>query len=74
MLSIFRNRKPRSRLTVGFYRLGIVLAAPFLAGATVLAALQWQNPTGPLVLELPVGTMAYGFGDNPDNVAKKNHR
>jgi hypothetical protein len=60
---------PRSRITVGFHRFGIVSAAPFLVGAAVAAVLQWQNPTGPVTL--PAGTLAYRFGDDLDDAAKR---
>jgi hypothetical protein len=63
--------KRRSRLLVGFHRLGVVLAAPFLAGAIVLAVLQWQYPTGPLTMIMPVGTIAWGFGDDLDGASKQ---
>ncbi len=61
--------KNRSRITVGFHRVGIVLAAPFLVGATIAAVLQWQNPTG--AWTLPAGTLAYRFGDDLDSAAKR---
>ena len=36
--------KPRSRITVGFHRFGVVLATPFLVGAATAAIVQWWNP------------------------------
>jgi hypothetical protein len=61
----------RSRLLVGFHRLGVVLAAPFLVGAIALAVLQWQNPSGPLTMVMPAGTIAWGFGDDLDDAGKQ---
>jgi hypothetical protein len=63
MLKIF-SHKPRSRITVGFHRVGIVLAAPFLTIAIVAAALQWLNPTGSLVADVPEGARAF----KPDEI------
>jgi hypothetical protein len=34
------------------HRLGVILGTPFVIAAAVLAFLQWQNPTGPLVTKL----------------------
>jgi hypothetical protein len=63
---------PSSRVLVGFHRLGIFLAAPLLAGAVVLATMQWLNPTGPLATVLPKGTLGYGFGqDDLDNATQQ---
>jgi hypothetical protein len=41
--------KRRSRVFVGYHRLGVVLALPFLAAAIVLAGQQLKYPTGPMV-------------------------
>jgi hypothetical protein len=70
----FLRRKPRSRVTVGFHRVGIVLAVPLLAAAGIAAVWQWQQPTGPLVMVPPVGTLAWGFGDDADAVAQLGSR
>jgi hypothetical protein len=56
---------------VGFNRLGIVLAAPLLLLAAVLAFLQWQNPTGPIAAKLPVGVLATTFGDEQGESVKQ---
>jgi len=70
-LSAWLRRKPRSRVTVGFHRVGIVLAVPLLAAAAIAAVWQWQQPTGPLVMVPPEGTLAWGFGDDADAVAQR---
>ena len=57
--------KRGSRLLVGFHRLGVVLAAPFLIGAVLLAVLQWQNPSGPVTMVMPDGTLSWVVGDDP---------
>jgi hypothetical protein len=63
---------PRSRVSVGLHRVGVVLAAPLLAGAAIAAVLQWQSPTGPLVMTPPVGTRGYGFADDElDDAARQ---
>jgi hypothetical protein len=64
-------RRERSRVNVGFNRLGIVLCVPFLLLAAVLAFLAWQNPTWRVVMEMPEGAIAWSFGDNPDEAAKQ---
>ncbi len=61
--------KSGSRLLVGFHRLGIVLATPFLVGAIALAVLQWHVPTGPLAAMIPDGAIMWSFGD--DNAGKQ---
>jgi hypothetical protein len=71
MLQYLRNRKPRSRVTVGFHRIGIVLAVPLLAVAAIAAIMQWREPTGPLVTVPPEGTLIFGFGDDADDAAKQ---
>src|SRR5215472_11122942 len=58
------KRKRRSRVVVGFNRLGIVLGVPFLLIAAVLAFLQWQNPTGRP--KVPEGAIARTFDDLPE--------
>jgi hypothetical protein len=63
-----RKRKLPSRAVVGFNRLGVVLAAPFLLIAAVLAFLQWQNPTGRP--KVPDGAIARTF-DDPAEPAKQ---
>jgi hypothetical protein len=63
-----RKRKFPSRAVVGFNRLGVVLAAPFLLIAAVLAFLQWQNPTGRP--KVPDGAIARTF-DDPAEPAKQ---
>jgi hypothetical protein len=65
------RRKPRSRVTVGFHRVGIVLAVPLLAAAAIAAVWQWQHPSGPLEMVLPVGSLGYGFGDDADAAAQR---
>lgn len=69
-LRFLQTRKPRSRVTVGFHRIGIALAAPLLIGAVVAAVWQWQQPTGPLVMDLPVGTQAWR-SDDPDGTVQR---
>jgi hypothetical protein len=64
-------RRERSRVNVGFNRLGIVLCAPFLLLAAVLAFLAWQNPTWRIVTDIPDGAIAWSFGDTPDEAAKQ---
>ena len=64
-------RRERSRVSVGFNRLGIALGAPFLLLAAVLAFLAWQNPTWRVVMDMPEGAIAWSFGDNPDEAAKQ---
>src|SRR5262249_52278868 len=64
-------RTERSRVSVGFNRLGIVLCVPFLLVAAVLAFLAWQNPTWRIVTDIPEGAIAWSFGDNPKEAAKQ---
>jgi hypothetical protein len=59
-------RKPRSRVTVGFHRVGVVLAAPLLAVAVVAAVWQWRDPSGPVVMVPPEGSLGWGFGEDTD--------
>ena len=66
-----RSKKRRSRVLVGFHRLGIVLAVPLLTTAIVLAVIQWRDPTGPLTMIAPNGTMAWSSGDNLDDAGKQ---
>jgi hypothetical protein len=65
------KRKRPSRVVVGFNRLGIVLGAPFLLIAAVLAFLQWESPTGRTAMKLPEGIGAWVFGDDADEPAKQ---
>jgi hypothetical protein len=62
-LGLHKRKRP-SRVVVGFNRLGIVLGAPFLLIAAVLAFLQWQNPTGRP--KVPDGAIARTFDDPPE--------
>ena len=57
-----------SRIATGFHRLGVILAAPFLLAAIIIAVIQWRHPTGPLAMSLPVGTC---FGDDLDHAGKQ---
>lgn len=59
---------PRSRITTGFHRLGIVLATPVLIVALVVA---WKDPSGPLKDKIPEGALAYAFGDNELDIAAR---
>jgi hypothetical protein len=61
--------KQRSRVVVGFHRLGTALAVPFLLIAAVLAFMQWQNPTGRVVTNLPKGAVAWNEGIGEDQTA-----
>ena len=64
--------KPRSRVTVGFHRIGIFLAAPFVVAAVVAAVWQWRDPSGRLVLFIPENAVSWKFGeDNTDPTAKQ---
>ncbi len=60
--------KRRSRLLVGFHRLGVVLATPFIVGALVLVVLQWHSPTGAQQMDLPDGTIGWDLGEGFDDV------
>jgi hypothetical protein len=61
----------RSKLVVGFHRLGIALGAPFLLIAAALALYQWQYPTGDVAVKLPIGAKAWNFGDEANAAAKQ---
>ena len=61
----------RSKLVVGFHRLGIALGAPFLLIAAALALYQWQYPTGDVAVKLPIGAKAWNFGDEANAPAKQ---
>jgi len=59
----------RSRITIGFHRLGIVLAVPLVVLALGLAVFEWENPSGPLTTQLPKGVLAYSFANNEPDTA-----
>ena len=62
---------PRSPITIGFHRLGIVLATPLLVVAVVFAFFEWTYPSGPLKEKIPEGAKAYAFGEDGLDVAAR---
>jgi hypothetical protein len=62
---------PRSRITTGFHRLGIVPAVPLFVLAMVTAFLEWKSPSGSLDWQPPVGALAYGFGSDELDYASR---